>query len=475
MLGQTFIVLAFSATAAFAHPQQHKILHRHHHPSGSGSLPQPTGGVYSAGNSTNLISTGSASSFGTSIPVVTVPVVTMTVSPVPSLVASSAVSSQAALAPGTGDGSGDCAAQQTVTSTTIEYFTVTVGGSDQSPVGGASSNTSAAAPSSAFSVVSAASSADSAPTTVGSSPSASSSPEETASSAAQDTIPSSSGAKAVSSPAASATGGGFFEQSGSSSASVLASSTTSSATGSSQTASPPPSSGGSKRGLAYNNAALTDAFNGKGMSWAYNWAGSTSGLPSGLEFVPQLWGQKSFGSWNPPQASALLSLNEPDHPAQANMDPKSAAEAHIKYMNPHGSGSTRIGSPAVTNGNGVDQNGRFWGLDWLAEFFKECNGQCKVDFIAFHWYGSTDQTKYFQSHVQNVTSTASQQWGINSVWLTEFQPSGSPQQQADFLNTNLPFLDQQSAVEKYAYYMVADGNLVSGNAVSSPVGTAYCA
>lgn len=463
MISQTLTVLALSATAAFAHPQLNKkLLHRHHHPSGSGGLPQPTGGVYPAGNSTNLFPTGSASSFGTSVPVVTVPVLTMTVSPVPSLSdpASSAVSSQAALAPSSGGDSGDCAAQQTVTSTAVEYFTVTVGGSAQSVVGGASSAPSSAA------------SADSPPSSVDSQPNASSSANTATSSTTDDSTSSSAGV--ISSAVASATGGGFFEQSSSSSASVLASSTVSSAAGSDYTASPP-ASGGSKRGLAYNDASLTDAFNGKGMSWAYNWAGSTSGLVSGVEYVPLLWGQKSFGSWNPSQANALLSFNEPDEPGQANMDPKTAAQAHIKYMNPHASGSTRIGSPAVTNGNGVDSTGRFWGLDWLAEFFKECAGQCKVDFIAFHWYGSTDQTKYFQSHVQNVTSMASQEWGIHSAWLTEFEPSGSPQQQADFLNENLPFLDQQAGIEKYAYYMVADGSLVSGDSISSPVGKAYCA
>ncbi|KAL9624221.1 MAG: hypothetical protein Q9160_001468 [Pyrenula sp. 1 TL-2023] len=472
MFGQTFAVLALSAVGVLAHPKQHKMLHqRHHHPSGSGMIPVPTG-VYPAGNSTNLFPTGSASSFGTSVPVVTAPVITMTVSPVPSLPssASSAVSSQNAAASGSsddsGDDSGDCSGPQTVTSTAIEYFTVTVGASGQSLVGGASSS-AAAAP--------VAASSDSTPSSAGSPVLASA--NSAASSNVEAAAPSSTGAKAISAPAASAsaTGGNFFEQSGSSSASVLASSTAASSDASSSySASSPPSSGGSKRGLAYNDASLTGAFQGKGMSWAYNWAGSTSNLASGIQFIPLLWGEKSFSSWNPPQSSALLSFNEPDEPGQANMDPKTAAAAHIKYMNPHASSTTRIGSPAVSNGNGVDNTGRFWGLDWLAEFFKECAGQCKVDFLAIHWYGTADQTKYFQQHIQNATSIASQEWGINSVWLTEFQPTGSPQQQADFLNENLPFLDQQAGVEKYAYYMVENGNLVNGDSISSPVGTTYC-
>jgi hypothetical protein len=38
--------------------------------------------------------------------------------------------------------------------------------------------------------------------------------------------------------------------------------------------------------------AVTQASGGS-ISWAYNWAGSLSGLlPSGVEFVPMLWGPK---------------------------------------------------------------------------------------------------------------------------------------------------------------------------------------
>jgi hypothetical protein len=38
-----------------------------------------------------------------------------------------------------------------------------------------------------------------------------------------------------------------------------------------------------------------------------------------------------------------------------------------------------LGSPAVTNGGGPGM-----GLDWLADFLKECDG-CSIDFICIHW------------------------------------------------------------------------------------------
>jgi hypothetical protein len=37
-----------------------------------------------------------------------------------------------------------------------------------------------------------------------------------------------------------------------------------------------------------------------------------------------------------------------------------------------------LGSPAVTNG------GPGMGLDWLADFLKQCDG-CSIDFICVHW------------------------------------------------------------------------------------------
>jgi Glycosyl hydrolase catalytic core len=265
--------------------------------------------------------------------------------------------------------------------------------------------------------------------------------------------------------------GGFFEVPESSSTAPAAASTSSFSTAVEYSV---PSNG--KRGLAYNSAALTNAFAGA-MSWAYNWADHPDGsLPSGMEFVPMLWGQKKFGDWDAAAKKAiaagakyLQSFNEPDLAGQANMDTATAAAAHIKYMNPY-AGQAKIGSPAITNG-GPSGGTDGLGLGWLQNFFDKCNGNCKVDFVSFHWYDSAENVAYFKNYVQDVIAMAKKN-GVNKVWMTEFAADGSDAQVAKFLSEVLPFLDSNDAVERYAYFMCSEGRLVSGSGMSV-VGKAY--
>lgn len=204
------------------------------------------------------------------------------------------------------------------------------------------------------------------------------------------------------------------------------------------------------------------------MTWTYNWGSTPGGSPaSGLEYVPMLWGLNAVGSWPPASAEHYLSFNEPDLSSQSNIDPATAATNHIKYMNPL-SGS--VGSPAVTNGAGTSP---LMGIDWLNSFFTSCGGKCKIDFVAFHWYSAATDVDYFKQHVTDVINAAAAQ-GISKVWLTEFGASGSDSQVVSFLGQVLPWLDQQAAVEKYAYFMcgTAAGQLVSGTSLST-IGQAY--
>jgi Glycosyl hydrolase catalytic core len=236
-------------------------------------------------------------------------------------------------------------------------------------------------------------------------------------------------------------------------------------------------SSGGKRGLAYNSAAMTNAFAGSSMSWAYNWADNPDGtLPSGIEFVPMLWGEKKFGDWDAAAKKAIasgskhmMSFNEPDLASQSNMDSATAAAAHIKYMNPY-AGQAKIGSPAITNG-GPSGGTDGMGLGWLQNFFDKCNGNCKVDFLSFHWYDSAQNVAYFKNYVQDVITMAKKN-GVNKVWLTEFAADGSDEQVAKFLSEVLPWMDGNDAVERYAYFMCSDGKLVSGSGMSA-VGKAY--
>ncbi|KIW22044.1 uncharacterized protein PV07_12562 [Cladophialophora immunda] len=263
-------------------------------------------------------------------------------------------------------------------------------------------------------------------------------------------------------------------------ASVTASMTASMTSNSVESNTASSSSGGlsaeGKKGLAYNDASLTDAFDGRGMTWAYNWAASPGGqLVAGVEFVPMLWGLVRLDTWSSSVNSAIasgakhaLGFNEPDDTNQANLTAAMAASYHIQYMNPL-AGQVSIGSPAVTNGDGLDPP---QGVHWLQAFFTACAGKCEVDFVAFHWYGSVSDIAGFQQHVEDVTLAAAAA-NVTKLWLTEFGANGTDADVASFLTQAVNFLDSTTQVERYAYFMCSDGILVNGGTISSPIGEAY--
>ncbi|KAL1884334.1 hypothetical protein VTK73DRAFT_28 [Phialemonium thermophilum] len=238
---------------------------------------------------------------------------------------------------------------------------------------------------------------------------------------------------------------------------------------------PSSGSGGLKRGLAYNDPSLLSGFvqSGSKVSWAYNW-GQTRDFQIDVEFVPMLWGPGSdhSQSWNSNANKAiasgskcLLSFNEPDNAGQANLSPAAAKAGHIQYMNPF-SGKARIGAPAITNSN---QNGE--GISWLKEFVSVCAGQCAFDFVPIHWYNNPDTTE-FLNHLLDVHAVVPDK----PVWITEFAPFGSDDQINDFLQVVLDKLDNDpkySFVERYSYFMVSPGSLVSSGTALSVYGKTY--
>jgi hypothetical protein len=158
----------------------------------------------------------------------------------------------------------------------------------------------------------------------------------------------------------------------------------------------------------------------------------------------------------------LLSFNEPDNTGQANLDPGTAASAHIQYMNPF-SGQAQIGAPAITNSNIPGQS-----IDWIKGFISACGGKCAVNFWPAHWYGELDPQNLldFVSSLHDVVQ--------GPIWLTEFAPiTGSDDEINTFVQTVTKALDSPaySFVQRYAYFMVGSQaqpnlNLLSGNAPS---------
>ncbi|KAI6840584.1 glycoside hydrolase family 128 protein [Hortaea werneckii] len=233
------------------------------------------------------------------------------------------------------------------------------------------------------------------------------------------------------------------------------------------------SSGGSssgsfsgKRGLAYNDASLTSCFGGASkVGWAYNWGSSSDGLDMDVSYVPLLWGTSEdfTGAWSDNAQSAidsgsqyLFSFNEPDMSSQANLSPEDAAEAYKKYMSPF-AGKAKMCAPSVTNGGGS------MGLTWLSNFLDACS-DCQIDCINIHWYDSYQNTEYFKDHVTNATEIAPGK----EVFISEFGTTdGSDEQVSEFLQDVMPWMDSKAEVAGYAYFMVSEGMLVSGDSASS--------
>lgn len=160
-----------------------------------------------------------------------------------------------------------------------------------------------------------------------------------------------------------------------------------------------------------------------------------------------------------------MGFNEPDIAAQANLSPSTAVEAWKKYLQPY-AGRVKLGSPSVCNG--VEP---LMGLNWLSAFLDACQG-CTIDYVTIHWYGlaNDDGVEDFKDHVTKAKDTAKGR----EVWITEFQPNGSVEEQSKFMDKVLPWLDDPSnGVKRYAYFQVDE--ILAGEGKLTELGARYAA
>ena len=233
----------------------------------------------------------------------------------------------------------------------------------------------------------------------------------------------------------------------------------------------------SKRGIAYNDPILVDAVLSQGAvaSWAYNWDSTDNGVSSLLEFVPMLWSDKEehTSRWVSNVEAMIdngsrhiLSFNEPDHAAQANMSPQAAAAAHAEYLGPYAE-QARIGSPGITNSVREGQ-----GVKWLEAFMSACEAEfgCHVDFCAAHWYSDHNVQGSLMAHLEDVRRVC----GDRPVWLTEFAPQGgSVGDYVSWIEWVVGPLDDLEWLERHSYFMVGEpGTLTTGGSLNAQ-GAAY--
>ncbi|KAL8721228.1 MAG: hypothetical protein Q9225_002040 [Loekoesia sp. 1 TL-2023] len=246
--------------------------------------------------------------------------------------------------------------------------------------------------------------------------------------------------------------------------------------------SPSTGTGNGKRGLAYNSSSPSlNVFSNTDITWIHDWNSAPGDAPSQFMFVPTLWSDKSPHSDDWDQNAAghqyLMSFNEPDIVAQANMEVNYAVDQYKLLMFPKRSGTVKIGAPSVSGGSGTNEAGIPMGTGWLSQFLSLCNDDntCQADFVSGHWYGCPGGScsvqadiKSFNGYVSDLVQTAQGR----DVWIPEFQRYGDEAGQKQFLESVLPTLDSNRAVTHYAYFMVTDGILTT-NGQPNDLGTTF--
>ncbi|GAA2649477.1 sigma-70 family RNA polymerase sigma factor [Paractinoplanes durhamensis] len=192
-----------------------------------------------------------------------------------------------------------------------------------------------------------------------------------------------------------------------------------------------------------------------GAGWYYNWAANNDSMPgpSGVEFVPMIWGKANATDTTIAQAKKesdgeLLGFNEPDMSGQANMSVEDALAAWPKLQ----ATGLRLGSPAVAYGG--DTAG-----GWLDRFMSGAKDKgYQVDFITLHWYGSDFSDAAVEQFLGYVDAV--HQRYDKPIWITEYglmNFSGSPKYPSDaqkvaFITGSTKGMQSRSFVERYAWF-----------------------
>ena len=197
-----------------------------------------------------------------------------------------------------------------------------------------------------------------------------------------------------------------------------------------------------------------------GVSWYYTWAVNHPGItnPRGVSFIPMIWGAGNVTAKQLKLAKhyghVLLTFNEPDLPAQANMTVSQALDLWPKLE----ATKMRLGSPAVAGQAATPGS-------WLDQFMSgAAQRHYRVDFITLHWYGGYFHAKAAVSELESYIQSVWNRYH-KPIWLTEFalwrfDPSRfpSPKVQAAFVKDATKMLRSLPYVWRYAWFALpADG------------------
>lgn len=476
------IGLLVLASAAVAKPYHGGLHHAHHHHHHSQPYTFPNGTIAAGPTGTGTAAgTGSSVNYSTQT-------VTSYISVVPVRHQRQHTTVNAISTSSANSTSSDCngTVTQTYTNTNTVYVTASSGHasnfSTSTPASGSgfvpglsttlsTSSSSEAAPVATSATPSSFSSAYSAPA---SSSSKSSSSSSSSSFSAVYSYPTSS-SSSLSAYTTSATSSSAYSQS------------TSSSSSSASTSATPTISSTGKRGCLYNvTADYCNPLSGDQVSWTSNWLQYVNGdTPSGMEYIPMVHSTDAVFTQDIltvcASANYVSGFNEPDQPTMYGGSGLSVSAAaagwdimsQIKGVN----SGIKVTSPAVSSTDAPN-----WGLDWLIQFWNELtdnganNGTLTFDIVNTHYYADCSDVG---SAVSGFTAYVEKVYGSFPdlpVWVSEYGCSagtGSQQDEIDFIAATAGWMDQQSFVEKYAYFMAYPGMLLDSESSLSPLGQTY--
>lgn len=245
----------------------------------------------------------------------------------------------------------------------------------------------------------------------------------------------------------------------------------------------------SKAGLAWPNGDADNMaqFLGTGkVSWYYTWSSWPTNQGNSLEFVPQLWGEKSVDDWekniegevktrlDQDQIKAIIGFNEPQESGQSDMSPDDAKELWVKYLEPlRKQYGVRLGSPPTSAASNSKP--------WTQEFLTACGSDCNVDFITIHWYGVNATA--FINYITDFHDTFQR-----PIWVSEWAchdfsgmvPQCTQAQANEFMDTTQKFMDKTDWVERYSWFgampdpvVSAVNSLLDRQGTITPLGKQY--
>jgi hypothetical protein len=223
------------------------------------------------------------------------------------------------------------------------------------------------------------------------------------------------------------------------------------------------------------------------VAWYYTWSAQPPGIvtPTGVEFVPMIWGPAAVTPTQLAQVraagSTVLGFNEPDRPDQANMPVAQALALWPQLM----ATGRRLGSPAPADRAATAGS-------WLDEFMTGARARgYQVDFIAVHWYGR-DFGPGAVTQLHDYLQAVYERYGL-PIWLTEYalirfadaNPSLATAQypttdeQVRFVAASTALLDSLPYVERYAWFALPSFAPDTGTGLYRPdssltaIGTTY--